>query len=152
MLVKSDFQSSIKSKIVITGFCMLLLSLFSCEKANIKKVRILTNEKVYPAEIGKDVEFLYSDSAKVRAKLLTPLMETYYTSQPYVEMPKGIEVTFYDNTGKPNGYLRANYAIRYPNKRIMEVRDDVVVVNVKGDTMNTEHLTWDEAHARYILQ
>jgi hypothetical protein len=39
--------------------------------------------------------------------------------------------------------IRAGYAIEYPEKRLVEARNHVRVVNEKGDTMNTEHLYWD---------
>lgn len=132
-------------KVLSVIFCFLL---FACQKDNIKKVQILTDQRLYPSESGKNVEFYYSDSAKVRVKLKTPVMETYNVRDPYIEMPKGIELTFFDENGSPKGYMRANYAIRFPNRRIMEAKNDVVVVNVKGDTLNTEHLTWDESRAR----
>lgn len=136
-------------KILFLSLCCIF---FACQKDNLKKVQILTNQKIFPSESGKNIEFYYSDSAKVRVKLKAPLMETYNSSEPYIEMSKGVELTFYDDSGSPKGYLRANYAIRYPNKRIMEVKNDVVVVNVKGDTLTTEELTWDEAKAKIFTE
>ena len=40
--------------------------------------------------------------------------------------------------------LKANYAIHYENERRWEARKDVVVVNSKGERLNTEKLIWDE--------
>jgi hypothetical protein len=97
-----------------------------------------------PIEISRDVAFILSDSAVVRAKLLTPLMQTFFSDVPFVEMPKGLKVTFYNNRTQPSGYLSANYGKRYTLKRIIEVKDNVVVVNTRNDTFTTEFLTWDE--------
>jgi LPS export ABC transporter protein LptC len=97
-----------------------------------------------PIEISRDVEFILSDSAIVRAKLLTPEMQTFYADEPFVEMPKGLNVTFYDKQTLPSGYLSANYGKRYTLKRIIEVKDNVVVVNTLHDTFTTEFLTWNE--------
>jgi LPS export ABC transporter protein LptC len=97
-----------------------------------------------PIEISRDVEFILSDSAIVRAKLLTPEMQTFYADEPFVEMPKGLNVIFYDKYTLPSGYLSANYGKRYTIKRIIEVKDNVVVVNTLHDTFTTEFLTWNE--------
>ena len=39
--------------------------------------------------------------------------------------------------------LTSNYAIDIAHDKKMEAKDDVVVVNDKGETLNTEHLIWD---------
>jgi len=101
------------------------------------------NDRI-PSEISRDVEFILSDSAIIRAKLLTPVMQTFYADEPFVEMPKGLKVTFYDLRTCPSGYLSANYGKRYTLKRIIEVKDNVVVVNTRNDTFTTEFLTWNE--------
>ena len=125
---------------------VILISIFavSCKKGDLKKVQLLTDERVFPSESGKNIEFLYSDSAHVRAKLTAPIMETFQANDPYIEMSKGMTLTFYDDKGNTKGFMRSDYAIRYPNRRTMEAKNDVVVVNLKGDTLRTEHLIWDE--------
>jgi LPS export ABC transporter protein LptC len=40
--------------------------------------------------------------------------------------------------------LKADYGIRYDRELRMEARKNVVVVNEKGEQLNTEHLVWDE--------
>ena len=93
-----------------------------------------------PLETSRDVEFIITDSAVVRAKLITPLMQTFYAEEPYIEMPKGLNVIFYDYKTRHNGYLSANYGKRYSIKRIVEVKDN--------DTFTTEFLTWNERQNR----
>jgi LPS export ABC transporter protein LptC len=41
--------------------------------------------------------------------------------------------------------LDANYAISHENEKIIEVRNDVRLENVKGERLNTEKLTWNQA-------
>jgi LPS export ABC transporter protein LptC len=101
-----------------------------------------------PIEISRDVEFILSDSAVIRAKLLTPLMQTFFADEPFVEMPEGLNVIFYDNRSLPSGYLSAKHGKRFAIKRIIEVKDDVVVVNTQNDTFTTEFLTWNERENR----
>ena len=101
-----------------------------------------------PVEVARDILYIYTDSAKIKAEIKTPLMEKYMDDETYMEMKEGLDVTFFDANQHPSGHLRADYGIRYPDKKIMEVKGNVVVVNINGDTLNTEHLTWDEKNER----
>ncbi len=120
-----------------------LLLLFSCEN-DIEKVKLVTTKTKAPSESATNIEILYSDSAKVKVKVTAKKMDHYITDDPYLEMPEGIKVEFYDDTLHVTSHLTANYAIKYEKKNIMEARNNVVVVNEKGDQLNTEHLIWDE--------
>ncbi|HKR04891.1 MAG TPA: LPS export ABC transporter periplasmic protein LptC [Bacteroidia bacterium] len=108
------------------------------------EVELITKKINLPVESAVNIEVLYSDSAKVKAKLKAPLMNRYLTPKPYVEMPKGIDLKFFDDTLNIISTITANYAISRESDDIMEARNDVVVVNKKGEQLNTEHLIWDQ--------
>ncbi|MEO5570485.1 MAG: LPS export ABC transporter periplasmic protein LptC [Bacteroidia bacterium] len=108
------------------------------------EVALITKKTNLPVETATVIEILYSDSAKIKAKLLTPLMNHYTTPQPYLEMPKGINLKFFDDTLNIISTITANYAISRESADIMEARNNVVVVNQKGEQLNTEHLIWDQ--------
>lgn len=97
-----------------------------------------------PDVTSYNFEMLYSDSAVVRAKMNAPQRDVYKGENPYVEMPKGIKVVFYDKSKKPETTLTANYGIRREKDEKMEVRSNVIVVNSQGQQLNTEKLIWDE--------
>lgn len=128
----------------------LLLFFCACEN-DVALVNAVTsaNEKTKPIESSKNAEFLYSDSAKVRSRLKTPQIDHYMGKKPYYEMPKGMEVVFYDQFRKEQNKLTANYGIGYDNGNnenkmsIMEAKGNVIVINEKGDKLNTEHLVWN---------
>lgn len=130
---------------------LLLLSLFTSCENDVAVVNTVTSAdaKAKPIESSKNVEFLYSDSAKVRSRLKTPVVDHYLGKKPYYEMPKGMDVVFYDRFGKEENKLTANYGIGYDNGNnenkmsIMEAKGNVIVVNEKGDKLNTEHLVWN---------
>ncbi len=116
--------------------------LFSCEN-DIKEVESLTHLKKEPINKGKNVELIYSESADVKIKILAPLSEEYEEKDNhYIEMTEGIKVLFYDSLLNISSTLTANYAIQRVSKNIMEAKDNVVVVNDKGERLNTEHLVW----------
>jgi LPS export ABC transporter protein LptC len=100
-------------------------------------------------ESAKDVEMIYSDSARVLALMKAPVVNRYGGDNPYIILPEGIKVYFYDSTMKVKTFLRAGYAIKYERSELMEARTDVVVINHIGEKLNTEHLIWDQ-NARKI--
>lgn len=130
-----------------SSFLLLLFvfsfSLFSCEN-DIATVRKVTLQEEVSVETGQNVEMLYSADAKVRAKLNAPLLERHNDKNPFVEMPKGLKLVFYNDSLVVNSTLTAKYGITYENSHEMIVRDNVKVVNVNGDILNTEELVWNE--------
>jgi len=74
-------------------------------------------------------------------------LNRYEGEKPYCEMPKGIEVYFYDSLMQVTSNLTANYAISYEKEKIMEARNNVVVINEKKEQLNTERLVWDQRKA-----
>ncbi|MCW3084621.1 MAG: hypothetical protein JWP12_1987 [Bacteroidetes bacterium] len=137
-----------KGSIIRTLALMLVLMLAACEN-DIQVVNSITSatEKQLPLDSEKDVEMLYSDSAVVRARLTAPVLDHYAGKKNYTEMPKGMLVIFYDAQKKEQNRLKADYGIGYDNTGNgmdkMEAKRHVVVVNEKGDKLETEHLTWD---------
>jgi LPS export ABC transporter protein LptC len=118
--------------------------LCSCEN-DIKEVKTLTDKKKEPISKGKNVELIYSEKSDVKIKITAPLMEEYGMNEDkYIEMRDGIKVLFYDSLLNITSTLTSKYAIHRVGERVMEARDDVVVVNDKGEKLNTEELIWYE--------
>jgi LPS export ABC transporter protein LptC len=105
------------------------------------------NNMRLPAESTKHAEILYSDSAEVQMKITAEQIDRYIGEKAYFEMPQGVHVTFYKKYPEIETELKADYAIGFNNANggvdSMEVKRNVIVVNEKGDRMNTEKLIWD---------
>lgn len=122
---------------------LFLVIIFGCEN-DIKVINIVGNKDYLPVESAKDVETIYSDSGQVRIIVKAPRLDRYEGAKSYSEMPKGIDVKFYDDLMQVTSKLTANYAISYYKEKLMEAKNNVVVVNEKNEQLNTEHLVWDE--------
>jgi LPS export ABC transporter protein LptC len=131
------------SKRHIFLFSFFLIFSLACEN-DIKVINTLSNKNNSPVESAKDVETIYSDSGHVVVIVKAPQLDRYEGDNPYNEMPKGVDVKFYDSTMHVKSKLTANYAISYTRTKIMEAKNNVVVVNAKNETLNTEHLVWDQ--------
>jgi LPS export ABC transporter protein LptC len=110
---------------------------------DIEKVKLLTNRSVEPIRTAESVKLLYSDGGHIQAEMTAPEMNDYQTENPYLEMPKGLKAKFFNDSMRVTSWITADYGIRYQKDEKMEARKNVVVVNEKGDTLNTEHLIWD---------
>lgn len=128
-------------------YAIVLLLLAGCEN-DLSKVKLYAKAENSPVETAKNIKIIYSDSARVQVEVKAPKMERYDTENPYFEMTKGLTATFFDDQLKVKSKLDADYGIRYERDQKMEARKNVVVVNEKGEQLNTEHLIWDEKRAK----
>ena len=116
--------------------------LCSCENS-MDDISALMNDEEIPVSVGRNVEIIYSEKSAVKIQITAPLMEEYGSEEDkYMEMTEGIKVLFYDSLLNVASTLTSNYAINRVSENIMEAKDDVVVVNDKGEVLNTEHLIW----------
>jgi LPS export ABC transporter protein LptC len=123
----------------------LVIILFSCQNKR-SDIMALAMPKVSPTQQGKGITMIYSDSSRLKMVLKAGQMLTYdrNVKEPFTLLPNGLTMGFYDKTEKLEATLSANYGIHYPQRKRMEVKYNVVVVNKNGETLNTEHLIWDE--------
>ncbi|RDC57074.1 hypothetical protein DU508_07725 [Pedobacter chinensis] len=121
--------------------------LASCGDDDLKKANaVAVNKITFTRDRTLGVEIIYSDSARVKAKGNAPIMDkvTPSTGGTYQEMIKGVSIDFFSPSGKIDGNLVCDYAIRKDQDRKTEFRKNVVVKNNKGDTFSSQELIWDE--------
>ncbi|MCX6333261.1 MAG: LPS export ABC transporter periplasmic protein LptC [Bacteroidia bacterium] len=124
-------------------FMILVFVLSSCET----KVETIKNSDILslPSVTNKDIETIYDDSGKVQLILRAPLIEMFSNDDsPYTEFTRGIYVLFYDGKKDSVGFATAKYAKFTDKKKLWELRDSVIVVNVSSDRLETEQLFWDQ--------
>jgi LPS export ABC transporter protein LptC len=108
-----------------------------------KRIRELTENKVMK-EDAINVESYLSQDGKMKAKLRAPLMSRVSADTLYVEFPKTLHVDFYDDSTKIESWLDSKYGKYYENLNKVYLRDSVVVINLKGDTLKSPDLWWDQ--------
>jgi LPS export ABC transporter protein LptC len=109
-----------------------------------EKVKEVNQDKKLPREWANDVTIEYTDSGLLRARITAPRLEKYFDGRErYSVMPKGISARFFDESGAGKSGIKAGYAVEYPDKRLVEARNNVEVVNELGDTLRTESLVWN---------
>lgn len=124
-------------------FIAYSLFMLGC-KSDINNLKAVKLQRKITVETTIEAEMIYSDSAKVKAKLNAPILLNNKTDSPYYEMPKGMQVVFFDDALKQSSKVTSDYAITKDNQKILELRKNVVAVNNKGETFKSEELIWDQ--------
>lgn len=126
-----------------TTVVVVLFLLGACEN-KVAEVRLFSTEERIPIEVQENLTLQYTDSTYLRLELSAPLAESYpQMDSPQREFRQGIKVRFFNNFGQEDSRLRADYALQLVEKDLWEARGDVVVINNKGEQLNTEKLFWD---------
>lgn len=134
------------SSIYKPSYLLLLpgaLFLFSsCENTE-KDIKNWT-ENVVLKEEARNIESYLSQNGRMKAKLTAPLMVRVNGDTVSVEFPESLHCDFYDSTKKIETRLDAKYGKYYENLGKVYLRDSVVVINIKGDTLRSPDLWWDQ--------
>ena len=140
LLVLGFFLSRFLFKTIL--FAIVLMLIASCGN-DLGKVNAITVKSEGPAMTARNIEVLFSDSAKMQARLTSVLLNKYAGQKPYMEFPKGFRVVMYDSIGRIETTITGNYGKQDETSRVMEARGNVIVRNeIKSQQINTEELTW----------
>ncbi len=122
----------------------MIMLFVSCQQNKLDEIKAISEKGKVPVISAENVKVLYSEEANIKVIVQSPVMNRYIEEKKYLEMPEGMDVVFYDSLDNPKSTLTSNYAISYEDEHKMVAKNDVVVVNEKGEKLNTEHLVWDQ--------
>ena len=125
---------------LIAAFTTGCFFISACE--NDEKLIEDWSKKKVMVEEGKNIESYLSQESKVKAKLTAPLMYRYEGDS--VEFPHTLHVDFYDDSAKIETWLDSKHGKYFEALDKVYLWDSVVVVNVKGDTLKSSDLWWDQ--------
>lgn len=132
------------ARLILPVMFLGMLLLAACEN-DLSKIKEISAQQIsQPIETTTGVEVTYSDSAKVKGKLITPLWIHHTIDSPYYVMPKGVKVIFYDKFLKESGNIVSDSAVQREKQNITEFYKNVVGTNAKGDTFKSDELIWDQ--------
>jgi LPS export ABC transporter protein LptC len=124
-------------------FILCNLTFISCEN-EIAKIKTLTSTEELPSITANGYEMLFSDSTVIRFKMHTPeLIRHDAEKEPYTEFPKGVKIEKFDANMNIVSSITAEYAKNFDSDQRWEAKNNVIAVNLKGDTLKTEFLVWD---------
>ena len=134
----------IASYIILSCSFLPVLFIFNSCENDTKKIKALT-EKVVMKEEAIQVDSYLSQNGKMKARLQAPYMVRVSTDTIYVEFPKTLHVDFYnDSTSAIESRLDSHYGKYFESLNKVYLRDSVVVITAKGDTLWSPDLWWDQ--------
>lgn len=137
--MKTDLSYRLFCFLFFTGFL-----LFSCSKAP-KSNDFVASKVNDPVMSAHNIEVLFSDSGKIQARLISPLMNRYTGESPYMEFPNGFKIFMFDSVQHITSTITGNRGIRNESGHTMEAWGNIIVRNVKkNEQLNTEHLVWNQ--------
>ena len=127
------------NKILLSFFTLFIVSCNN-DFFDIKEIN-KTND--LPVGIAENINLVYTDSAKVKAILKSPLNKDFTNLKfPFSEFPNGVKITFFD-ANKNETFVSSNYAITYNKTNIVDLIGDVLIELSDGSVLKTSQLFWD---------
>ncbi|MGB1246688.1 MAG: LPS export ABC transporter periplasmic protein LptC [Flavobacteriaceae bacterium] len=127
------------SAIVFLG----LMAFFSCE-GTYDQVQLLNLSDDQPIAEGEQVNLKYTDSGLLVTNLITPKLLDYSNFEfAFQEFPEGLNIHFFDRDKEST--VRSDYAIRYSNTGLVDLRDNVVLTTADGNVLEAQQLYWDQS-------
>ena len=138
------YYNFVRGFISLVTRSLLLAAIFlnSCE--NDKKVIDDLTKKVVMTEEAINIESQLSQEGKLRAILKAPLMLRVFADTLYAEFPKSLHCNFYGENAQIESWLDSKYGKYFENLGKVYLRDSVVVITAKGDTLRSHDLWWDQ--------
>jgi LPS export ABC transporter protein LptC len=110
------------------------------------KIKNFSSTEELPSLKAEGFEMLFSDSTVIRFKLQTPEFirhDNVDEKEPYTEFPKGMKLEQFDAKMNIVSSITALYAKNFDSDDRWEAKNNVIAINLKGDTLKTEYLVWD---------
>jgi LPS export ABC transporter protein LptC len=138
---------------IITAAALFISCCFVCACENKQsEIDVWTKDVKMVDEVRK-IEIHFSQDGKMKSKITAPLMlraqAVQTTDTPYIEFPKSLHADFYDDSVRVESWLDSRYGKYFENLNKVYLRDSVVVISVKGDTLRCHDLWWDQTRGLF---
>lgn len=111
---------------------------------NFKDIQRINMTEFSPISESEDINLKYTDSGKVKAILVSPLMLDFSNFEyGFNEFPKGVHVTLLDENNR-NNYVVSDYAITYSKSDIIDLQGNVKITSHDGKVLETQQLYYDQ--------
>jgi len=130
--------------IVSYSIALLFIAFTAACENDPAEVNSITQKDTLPLLTTQNVDMMYSDSGRLKIHMTAPIEEEFGGMEQKTILPQGVFVEFYDDSGSVNSTMRSQYAERHPKEHLTIAKQKVVVVNIKGEKLETERLNWND--------
>lgn len=128
-------------KIVV--FSLSVVFFISCENDFKTKKKVVKTPDV-SQEIGMKIMGYMSTGGKIQATLKAPYMTRSASDSEVTEFPKKLEVLLYNDTGKVDTHINADYGRYVKRSNIITLKGNVRIRTANKDTLKTSLLYFDQ--------
>jgi len=130
-------------------FLVNLMVPFSCRTDEKEYVSAIQDRAHVPGMKTDSVTTLISDSGRIRYKLTTKVCEVYDKStDPYWFFPKKIHFERFDDSLRIESKLQSDTARNFYRRKVWELKKNVRIINMAGETFETSLMYWDQRMGR----
>jgi LPS export ABC transporter protein LptC len=129
-----------------------MLTIGSCRNKT-EEINQLVGQKVPQEDRAQDVVFIYSENGKVKSRLFSKeFIRNELAKPPYIDMNKGLKMESFNDSNAVESTLTARYARYYEREGNVVIRDSIVIVNKKGERLETEELIWNQKLKKFFTE
>ncbi|QEE49225.1 LPS export ABC transporter periplasmic protein LptC [Flavobacterium alkalisoli] len=133
-------------------FGLSVLGLLASCESNLRDVQRMNEVAFSPIGQSEDINLKYTDSGKVKAILVSPLMLDYSNLEyGFNEFPKGVHVTLLDEKNTKS-YVESDYAVSYNKTKIIDLQGNVKLTSSDGKYLETEQLYYDQVNEWFYTE
>lgn len=128
-----------------SAFWLIALLCFIACGNDTKDLQEIMAMQTVQEDKASEVTIIMSEGNLVKAKIFAHTFVRNQTAQPpYTDMKDGLRVEFFDDSSRVESTLTARYARIYEDENNILIRDSIVIVNKKGEQLETEELVWNQ--------
>lgn len=130
-------------KSIITALCVMMLFAACDSKTN--NSQLLEFEGKYPDESAENMTITVSDSGQTAFIVNAPMLNRYDSPDTtYTDCPKGIMITSFNDYGRKQAIVTADYACQINNNLFKATGNVVIYDIINGDSVITDEVIWDQ--------
>lgn len=137
---------------ILIGIPVLVAGMSVSCRNDLDKVAAVEVPVAGPDRVTSDAEYYFTDSGMVRYRLRAGHISEWSSAPERTELSDGLELVFFDSVGTRTSVLTARRGVMVPTEKRMEVHEQVVFINEKGERLETEQLTWDQDSGRIYTE
>ena len=143
---KYSFYPKAGSLLILLAFVFIF---YACAPNNPEDIKAFTDKEDYPTISFKDLNAIATDSGRLKYRLVSPeVLQFDSKEEPTTNFPKGLHYYVYNVNKEIESQIKCNFAIYFQDQELWELRNDVEIINISGNVVNTELLYWDTNQKR----
>lgn len=128
--------------IITASFVMMLFA--GCHSKS-RDSQLLEVDGKFPDESAENMTITVSDSGQTAFIVNAPMLNRYNSSDTtYTDCPRGIKITSFNDFGRKQAVVTADYACQINNNLFKATGNVVIYDIINGDSVLTEEVIWDQ--------